>query len=215
VGNLARRLESSGLMPDRPHLSNPTRRAVLVEAGHRCAIPTCREHPVEVAHIEPRKDDGSNDVFENLIALCPTCHTRYDKGEIDRPAMRQYKANLSVVNSRYGDVEKRVLEFFADDPGNNAIQLPGGFNLLLRNLIKDGLLEEMPIHSGALSPECARTSSSPSPMLGGSSSICGSVRRILRRSSHSRDRQVLKSSHYREPFGGGIPSCLQIVRASG
>lgn len=62
--------------------------------------------------------------------------------------MRQYKNNLSVVNSRYGDVEKRVLEFFADDPGNNAIQLPGGFNLLLRNLIKDELLEEMPIHSG-------------------------------------------------------------------
>lgn len=68
-----------------------------VEAGHRCAIPTCRQHPVEIAHIEPRKADGSNDVFENLIALCPTCHTRYDNSEIDRLAMRQYKLNLGIV----------------------------------------------------------------------------------------------------------------------
>jgi hypothetical protein len=32
--------------------------------------------------------------FENLIALCPTCHTRYDHGEIDRKSMRLYKAAL-------------------------------------------------------------------------------------------------------------------------
>ncbi len=81
---------------------------------------------MEVAHIEPRKPDGSNDVFDNLIALCPTCHTRYDKGEMDRLSMRQYKASLSVLNARYGDVEKKILEYFADTPGANAIQLPGG-----------------------------------------------------------------------------------------
>jgi HNH endonuclease len=195
---------------DRPHLPNSIRRAVLVEAGHRCAIPTCREHPVEVAHIEPRKGDGSNDVFENLIALCPTCHTRHDKGEVDRPAMRQYKANLSVVNSRYGDVEKRVLEFFADDPGNNAIQLPGGFSLLLRNLIKDGLLEEMPIHSGVTLPECGHMSFSQSPMPAGSSSICGSAQRTLSRSSH----QFLTLHAVRAPSGDCRATQLEANRDS-
>lgn len=28
-------------------------RAVLVEAGHRCAVPTCKQTPIEVAHIDP------------------------------------------------------------------------------------------------------------------------------------------------------------------
>lgn len=119
-----------------------------MEAGHRCAIPSCRQHPVEIAHVDPRKSDGSNDRFENLIALCPTCHTRYDGGEIDRTAMRQYKANLSVLNSRYGDVEKKALEYFADNPGLNAIQMPGGLKWQLQYLLLDGLLEELPIHSG-------------------------------------------------------------------
>jgi hypothetical protein len=127
-------------MAPRPTLSRPLDRAVKVEAGHRCAIPTCRAHPVEVAHIEPRAKDGSNDVFDNLIALCPTCHARYDGGEIDRLAMLQYKANLSVLNSRYGDMERRVLEYFAAEPESEVIQIPGGLQLLLQYLLEDGLL---------------------------------------------------------------------------
>jgi hypothetical protein len=85
-------------------------------------------------------------VFENLIALCPTCHTRYDKGEIDRPAMRQYKANLSVLNHRYGDLERRVLEAFAEagEAGlGSAIVLPGGMTILLRYLVQDGLIRKL------------------------------------------------------------------------
>ena len=57
-------------------------REVLMEAGHRCAIPTCRQTPVEIAHIVPWEQIQEH-TFDNLIALCPTCHTRYDKGEID------------------------------------------------------------------------------------------------------------------------------------
>lgn len=130
-------------MPDRPALPRPLDRAVKVEAGHRCAIPTCRQHPIEIAHIEPRS--GSNDVFDNLIALCANCHTRYDKGEIDRAAMRQYKANLSVVNSRYGDLEQRILGHFARNPDPQmVILLPGGMGILVENLIKDGLVELLP-----------------------------------------------------------------------
>lgn len=134
-------------MANRPNLPRPLERAVKVEAGHRCAIPTCRAHPIEIAHVEPRKADGSNDVLDNLIALCPNCHTRYDKGEIDRPAMRQYKANLSVLNHRYGDLERRVLEQFAQVRGTELegghLVLPGGMILLLRYLIDDGLIEQI------------------------------------------------------------------------
>jgi hypothetical protein len=128
-------------MAERPPLPRPLERQVKVEAGHRCAIPTCRSHPIDVAHIEPRKPDGSNDVFENLIALCANCHRRYDNDEIDRTAMRQYKANLSVLNNRYGDLEQRLLLTYAREPGTGVVQLPGGLGLLLTYLIEDGLIQ--------------------------------------------------------------------------
>ena len=135
-------------MAKRSTLPRPLDRAVKVEAGHRCAIPTCRQHPIEVAHIDPRKPDGSNDGFENLIALCANCHTRYDKGEIDRAAMTQYKANLSVLNNRYGDLERRVLQVFAENPAASTIMLLGGLDLLLWYLLSDGLLAKTGQTSG-------------------------------------------------------------------
>lgn len=73
---------------------------MLVEAGHRCAIPTCLASPVVIAHIVPWAKVREH-AFPNLIALCPTCHARYDRGEIDRQSMLQYKANLAALNSRY------------------------------------------------------------------------------------------------------------------
>lgn len=54
--------------------------------------------------------------------------------------MRQYKANLSVVSSRYSDLERRVIEFFVDNPSQTTIFLPGGLQLLLGYLVKDGLI---------------------------------------------------------------------------
>jgi 5-methylcytosine-specific restriction endonuclease McrA len=100
---------------DRPAVPRELEREVLMEAGHRCAIPTCKQTPVEIAHIEPYRDVASH-AFDNLVALCPTCHTRYDKGEIDRKSMKLYKTKLSIINSRYCDLEKRVLLYFANHP---------------------------------------------------------------------------------------------------
>lgn len=115
-------------------------RQVLVEAGHRCAIPTCRFPTTEVAHIVPYSEVKGH-AFDNLIALCPNCHRRYHAGGIDRQSMVQYKANLSVINGRYGDLERRVLQFFAEQPDADTIVLPGGFDILVWYLLKDGYLE--------------------------------------------------------------------------
>ncbi len=125
---------------DRPALPVEVKRSVLVEAGHRCAIPTCRQTPVEIAHIEPFTQVKKHE-FPNLIALCPTCHTRYDQEEIDRKAMRQYKANLGLLTSRYGEVERRVIEYFAENPNESKVYLAGGMQLLVRYLVKDGYLD--------------------------------------------------------------------------
>lgn len=92
--------------------------------------------------------------FGNLIALCPNCHTRYDqKEEIDRKAIRQYKANLGLLNHRYGDVERRVLHYFAVHPDVEAIGLPGGMELFLMYLMQDGFLEQGEAYRGRASPD--------------------------------------------------------------
>ena len=46
------------------------KREDLVEADHRCAIPTCRQTPVEIHHIVPLARVHEH-TFDNLIALCP------------------------------------------------------------------------------------------------------------------------------------------------
>ncbi len=140
-------------MAKRPPIPSDLERAVLVEAGHRCAIAACRQTPVEVAHIvgwaECRKHE-----FHNLIPLCPTCHTRFDKGEIDRKSMRQYKQRLAAINQRYGDAELRVLEFFAGDNSGAELRMLSDFVLFIRRLLDDRLLvdtgKDQPIAGGEL-----------------------------------------------------------------
>ena len=124
----------------RPSIPLPLKREVLLEAGHRCAIPTCQHPTTELAHIVPYAKVKEHK-FENLIALCPNCHTRFDKEEIDRLAMQQYKANLAILSSRYGDIEKRVLEWFAEHPDRDRIRCPGGGELFVKYLINDGYLQ--------------------------------------------------------------------------
>lgn len=81
----------------RPTIPISIKRKVLIEAGHRCAIPTCRATTTEIAHIVAYSVVKEHR-FENLIALCPNCHTRYDKGEIDKAAMLKYKSQLNGIN---------------------------------------------------------------------------------------------------------------------
>ena len=116
-------------------------RAVLVEAGHRCAIPTCRATTTEIAHIAPWAETQDNS-FDNLIALCPTCHTRYDqKKEIDRLAMKMYKHNLGILNNRYGEFERRLFEVLAKT-GERVFVLGAAGDLLVANAVKDGFFED-------------------------------------------------------------------------
>jgi hypothetical protein len=129
-------------MTDRDHIPESVKRDVLVEAGHRCAIPTCRFATTELAHIVPWAKT-QDDSFANLIALCPNCHTRYDRGEIDRLSMRMYKQNLSLLNSRYREFERRVFERVAST-GERLFAVGPGGDLLVSNAVRDGLFETFP-----------------------------------------------------------------------
>lgn len=123
-------------------IPEPLRREVLIEAGHRCAIPTCRQTPVEIHHIVSWEKVQEH-TFENLIALCPTCHRRYHNREIDLKSMKIYKQNLSILHHRYCDFERRLLLWFFENPGHNIRWFKSGFDILVMNLIKDGLLKDI------------------------------------------------------------------------
>jgi hypothetical protein len=117
------------------------KRAVLVEAGHRCAIPTCRATTTEIAHIVPWAETQDNS-FENLIALCPNCHTRFDqKKEMDRLAVKMYKHNLGILNNRYGEFERRLFEVLAKS-NERVFVLGAAGDLMVANAVKDGFFED-------------------------------------------------------------------------
>jgi hypothetical protein len=133
-------------MPEgRPPIPQPLERELFIEAGHRCAIPTCRAaSPLEIDHIEDWVKVQEHK-FDNMIVLCANCHGSKGnkRGQIDRTALRQYKANLALLNHRYSDFERRILDYFVANPKPNFILLPGGMELLFHYLISDGYLEKL------------------------------------------------------------------------
>jgi hypothetical protein len=64
--------------------------------------------------------------------------------------MRLYKHNLGVLNSRYGDMEQRILRVFAESPGTDEMWLPGGLDVMLLYLLRDGLLLNTGHNGGAI-----------------------------------------------------------------
>ncbi len=110
------------------------RRRVLVEAGHRCAIPTCRQIEVDVHHIIPW-ERGKKHEYHNLIALCPNCHRMVVKGEIDRKSVRMYKANLRYAVEKYSQFEMDLLFVLSKlEPGMGE-PFVGYMLLLIRRLL--------------------------------------------------------------------------------
>ncbi|HEX4560104.1 MAG TPA: HNH endonuclease [Mycobacterium sp.] len=112
-------------------------RMALVEAGHRCAIPTCRHPTTEIAHIVP-ESQSHDDSFANLIALCPKCQNK----EIDAQSMRMYKHNLEILNSRYSDFERRVFDQIAETDQRSFI-VEAGLEIPLLHAVNDGLLRRV------------------------------------------------------------------------
>jgi hypothetical protein len=129
-------------MEVRPPIPTEIRRRVLVEAGHRCAIPTCRYIDVDVHHIIPWAKCRLHE-YENLIALCPNCHRRADTKEIDRKSLRLYKYNLRFAHDKYSQLEMDILFELAKKEG--AISWPSFNMILLKRICDSGFLDVMPM----------------------------------------------------------------------
>lgn len=124
----------------RPAIPAEIERRVLVEAGHRCAIPTCRHIEVELHHIIPWSQRRSHE-YENLIALCPNCHARADAGKIDRKSLRLYKLNLRFVHDKYSQLEMDMLFDLAKAPDNAMAPWVPFMLIFFKRLIDSGYVQ--------------------------------------------------------------------------
>ena len=125
---------------DRLKIPSDLRRKILVEAGHRCAIPTCRNIKVDVHHIVSWSDCKKHE-YSNLIALCPNCHRMADKGDIDRKSLRMYKNNLRFLYDKFTVFEVDILFELIKIPEGKAIQFPSYLILLIKRIIEAGYVE--------------------------------------------------------------------------
>ena len=126
--------------PTSPTIDPPSselKRRVLVEAAHRCAIPTCRHPTTEIARIAS-ESKSRDDSFENLIALCPGCQQK----EIDRQSIRMHKRNLGILTSRYSDLERRLFDQIAET-GRTSFVVQAGLEIPLLHAVNDGLLKRV------------------------------------------------------------------------
>ena len=123
----------------RPAIPAELKRKVLVEAGHRCAIPACRHIKTEIHHIIPWKTCKEHK-YANLIALCPNCHDRADKGEIDRKSLRSYKAKLRVIHDKFSQLEIDILfELYRES--SKRIPCPPFMRILIGRMLDSNYIE--------------------------------------------------------------------------
>ena len=128
------------MQEERPAIPAELRRKVLVEAGHRCAIPTCRHIEVDVHHIVPWEQCKKHE-YENLIALCPNCHRRADEEDIDRKSLRMYKNNLRFLYDKFTTFEIDVLYELEKIPSHSMMQFPPYLILLIKRIIEAGYVK--------------------------------------------------------------------------
>jgi hypothetical protein len=121
-------------MSDRPSIPPETKRRILMEAGYRCAVPTCRFPITENAHIVSWADSKDHS-YENLVALCPNCHAMYDSGRIDRAAIIAYKKKLMFLSEVYSPFELDVLDHLKS---HKRALIPG--ELLVKRLLEEGIV---------------------------------------------------------------------------
>ncbi|WP_208459094.1 HNH endonuclease signature motif containing protein [Paraburkholderia sp. BCC1876] len=126
----------------RKSISEPIKREVLTEAGYICANPGCRTLMFELHHIT-YVAEGGKDTADNLIALCPNCHTRVHTKEIHADSVRAWKVMVVAVN-RAWTKETATALLFLDSPVGSDLVLTGDGVVRFADLIVSGLAEVMP-----------------------------------------------------------------------
>ena len=126
------------------------RREILMEAGYRCAIPTCGHIlTIDIHHIVWLKDGGGNDP-SNLLALCPNCHALHTKGEIPQAAIRHWKGMLVALNHAFDRRGMDLLLLLNKQSEGIYYSADGLFQVA--GLIAAGLVQQAAVVGGGLGP---------------------------------------------------------------
>ena len=114
-------------MPDkRPDIPADLERSLMIKAGYRCAI--CKKTSgLQIDHIvewpKVRKHE-----FNNMIVLCAVCHARKkntsDPRHINRASLEQVKSKLMMLNGRFSDLERWIIETFQKKLAEDAEAIP-------------------------------------------------------------------------------------------
>jgi len=93
-------------------------------AGHHCTI--CSAPWMEIHHIKELSEGGKTE-FDNLIVLCPNCHTRVHREQIPtKEELRNYKRKQEIayelpILSRLTTSEKELIAEAAELPDNDQV----------------------------------------------------------------------------------------------
>ncbi len=98
------------------YVPTPLENLLFELAGHRCTV--CREPWLEIHHID-ELNEGGHTKYDNLIVLCPNCHTRvHSEGVPSKAELRHYKLKQEIsyelpVMSRLTQAERDLITHVA------------------------------------------------------------------------------------------------------
>jgi hypothetical protein len=123
----------------RKALSVEVRLVVLHEAGYKCANPVCRHIlTLDIHHLD-YVSEGGPDTPDNLLPLCPNCHTLHHAGQIPTGSLRAWKMLLLALNEAF---EKKMVDIMlALDKLGDVRRLSGDGILSVSSLIAADLVE--------------------------------------------------------------------------
>ncbi len=127
--------------------------SVLIEAGYRCAVPTCRNIlAIDMHHIVEVKDGGPNEP-SNLLALCPTCHALYTRGTIPKEAINAWKTMLVALNHAFDQESISNLLFLhiLGQESENRVSRIRNDEEKFKSHERDGQIVELISYDGAIS----------------------------------------------------------------
>jgi len=122
----------------RKALPPATRMLVLHESGYKCSNPACRMVlTLDIHHIEYIAD-GGGDSQDNLLALCPNCHSLHHKGHIPRESLRAWKVLLLALNEGF---DRRSVDTLLALDVLGGVMVWGDGLLACASLVASGLVE--------------------------------------------------------------------------
>ncbi len=120
----------------------------MLESGYRCAI--CKTvEPLEIEHIEEFSKVNEHS-FENMIVLCANCHRRKEDTSnprhINTASLKKIKQDLMLLNGRYSDLEKRIIEDFKNQLSTGVSIIKPFYisiylKILISKLIEDNIVK--------------------------------------------------------------------------